>query len=42
LKRNGVLFYKDDAQKSASQDSARKAQDQQQPTRKPVFGSGRQ
>ena len=42
LKRNGVLFYKDDAQKNDSQDSARKAQDQQQPTRKPVFGSGRQ
>ena len=41
LKRNGVLFYKDDAQKAASQDSARKAQDQQT-GRKPIFGSGRE
>ena len=41
LKRNGVLFYKDDAQKAASQDSARKAQEQQT-GRKPLFGSGRQ
>jgi len=41
LKRNGVLFYKDDAQKATSQDSARKAQEQQT-GRKPAFGSGRQ
>ena len=41
LKRNGVLFYKDNAQKAATEDSARKAQEQQQPSRKPIFGSGR-
>lgn len=42
LKRNGVLFYKDSAQKATTEDSARKAQEQhQQPSRKPIFGGGR-